>query len=1021
MTGADRTSGDGPPDDRMTGCAGRRYLLERDEWPDCERAGPMKRVVLLHAHQDTEYCAELRKHLVVLEHRGEIDLWHPGRATPGQNGADVDEQHLSASSMLVILVSSDYLSECHAQMLRALSIARQRDVPLVPILLRPCPWRHSELGSLQPLPASNRYVITEPNRDAAWEGVVDGMVEVLSRATPPGAPPTELAASKLDAPSRAIVLVSPRRSGLPPEGIENTSYSIHAAYRLLAVCDDSTIAASAVEHLVRTPALTAEDEALLRERFDDLPDELAFELAERHGHLGCAVKLVDRLVAALQSERPEQIPYTHPIYIYHPETLSVLLGQEAYAKYVSRLLPHRGDAGQQVLLAFVRGGRLFNALVDAERGQGGVYAGELARLLFDVRDDEDGCRRVLEARMSRASISELLWLHKVTSRAGSRDLSESARHRIVERFGELEEQDDGRQGPTPAHWRFVRDWAAAEGPDRPQRIAWLADRVMDMEQRGFSFFGFHRSEYTFPEALRIDVAGALVDRGHLPEWVGDVLLQRLSCRREKAWRPVFQWWRPWEETRWGGDHATRKAILMKAPLPEDASDDFDEAYLRCARDEMAYEDDWLTEAGRIFKEQSRGGSREHFADMTHAEIERSIRSPVWDRYVGSMRPFLTMAAVLERLLEMKLTARRATRIARGLKDAPELLPHERIREVAELAAPLGAEELPPLGALKLHDPVQVDIYRRLGGRAADEQLRAHLRDEIVHPGPRYSRSLDGMCERWPWIEHVAGDALLGSLRASARDLPVATLARLSRRAPWLVDKAMLHSAAAAQLDDRWQWEAEELPPSLLPFVEERARRAATSDELVSLLAWLDENGISRSVRLELLLVPRKRGWGWDEWARIIAPMLLHLAEWEEDGPRVVRAMTEQKAWFHLSSLWTCLRAAWPSGDDFSALTRVAHVAFAAALTDLAESAARRGDEAHLLAMIDAISRLHHGRTVAERLAVLSRAHELSDEVKRRIDREIQSLEVADSRAPPFEALFHATDVAFAHDYNAPRE
>jgi hypothetical protein len=208
-----------------------------------------------------------------------------------------------------------------------------------------------------------------------------------------------------------------------------------------------------------------------------------------------------------------------------------------------------------------------------------------------------------------------------------------------------------------------------------------------------------------------------------------------------------------------------------------------------------------------------------------------------------------------------------------------------------------------------------------------------------------------------------------------------------------VDKAMIHAAAERQLDDPRAWQTEDLPPSLLPLVEERARRVERTHEFLDLLGWLDENGVSRSTRLELLSAPRTH-WELDTWAAAVVPMVSRAADWQEDGPRIVRALVSRRAWFQVHSLWHKLGIALKSvvqadSDEGRAtaaantveVTRSAHAAFAGALMDHAEAAARSGDGARLLGMLDAVSRLHHGSAVAQRLADLSRSPDLPEQAR----------------------------------------
>lgn len=1023
----------------------------------------MKLVTLLHAGADDPFCRELEKHLAPLKHGGDVELWHRGRIPPGASEGDALRERVEQAALLVLLVSPDYLAEHHLELTHALGVGHERGTPVVPVVIRPCMWKRTALARLQPLPDGETPVAAHPDRDAAWERVATGIEEVLARLPVSVAPVEESPPPVASPPCTAIVLTDGEKGAPPEERGAQLLPSLNAAYRLLAVCDDEAVAGPALELLICSPALTEDDVSFFRERIDGLPHERMLRLIYHQGHLGCAAKIVDRLVAGLPEEREAQLSYLAGIAAdgigYHIlfGTLSPVLGQEAYADFVDRVGPRVEEEVRDALRQAVRGGVLFNALVKADSDAPSDIRQRaperMRRLLFDVRNDDEKCRQVLEALVESASTRELFWYQWVLVRAGCPSVATLAHQRIIDRFGELgDDNGHGRPSVDVLHWRLVKQWVTPEGPERPARVAWLAERVMDLQQRDFSFFEGYGREYEFPEALRREVAAVLLEQGQTPWWTGDVLLERLSRRNVKDWKLVFQWWQPWQETRWILESRISKQILTSAPMPEDAGDDFDERFLACVRDEMAYEQHRLEQAKEMISQPRalHWAHGAHVKNLTPQEIDEHWRSPTWDRYAGPLRPFLTMHVAFGRLLEMKLTPARATRIARALREAPDLLKHPRMEEVADLAAPLTAEELPepvdrePREPLKgqghprrvdygrMDDRRQFDLYRKLGGHAADERLRALLREEIEQeecPG----LALEWMCQKWPWIEQIAGDALLAELRAAVRDEPVHFLAKMFRSTPWLVDKAMLHAAAERDLDKGWGWEMEHLPPSLLPLVVERARRATHAYECKRLLEWLDKHGISRAARLDLLLAPGKTGWEVEHWAKVMAPMLVCPTDWEEDGPRVVRDIVERRAWFQAYHLWERLRDAWnqapevpaeggppPEGWNLAALTRVAHEAFAAAIMDQAEAAARSGDRAGLLAMLDAISRLHHGSAVAQRLAELACTPGLPEEARARIDRELSLLAATDGGAPPFDALLHATNVAFTHYNNPPR-
>src|SRR5262249_26378274 len=159
---------------------------------------------------------------------------------------------------------------------------------------------------------------------------------------------------------------------------------------------------------------------------------------------------------------------------------------------------------------------------------------------------------------------------------------------------------------------------------------------------------------------------------------------------------------------------------------------------------------------------------------------------------------------------------------------------------------------------------------------------------------------------------------------------------VSRKAPWLVDRHMLHRAAMRDIAVPALWETSWLPPSLFPIIEERARQTTHEYDLGRLLRWLDEQGLSPSARVDLLIA-RVALSGRHDWAAAAASLLTDPSAWQSHGARLLGALVSKSAWPALQRLWMRMPLACKQTEpedsaglarDLQTIAAAAHEAFA---------------------------------------------------------------------------------------------
>jgi tetratricopeptide (TPR) repeat protein len=152
--------------------------------------------IFISYHQkDEALLRKLEKHLSVLRKQGLISTWHQGQIVPGTHQDEVIHEQLLQASIILLLVSADFLDSNYYNLIEAEN-ARERhkldEVRIVPIIIRPCDWENSSLAHLAILPDKGKPLTLWPNQDAAFFNIIAGIRRVIADLTQPSQlkPPT---------------------------------------------------------------------------------------------------------------------------------------------------------------------------------------------------------------------------------------------------------------------------------------------------------------------------------------------------------------------------------------------------------------------------------------------------------------------------------------------------------------------------------------------------------------------------------------------------------------------------------------------------------------------------------------------------------------------------------------------------------------------------------------------------------------------------------------------------------------
>ncbi len=147
-----------------------------------------------YAHEDEPLLRQLESHLIPLRRQKLVADWHDRRIIPGDDRAQKIDEHLETASIILLLVSSDFLASDYryeSEMQRALQRHQRSEARVIPIILRPCDWQDAPFARLQALPHDGKAVTKWDNQDEAFQDVARGLRRVITEYTGPDLSPEQ--------------------------------------------------------------------------------------------------------------------------------------------------------------------------------------------------------------------------------------------------------------------------------------------------------------------------------------------------------------------------------------------------------------------------------------------------------------------------------------------------------------------------------------------------------------------------------------------------------------------------------------------------------------------------------------------------------------------------------------------------------------------------------------------------------------------------------------------------------------
>lgn len=145
-------------------------------------------VFVSYSRQDEAWKDRLVKHLRVSLDPEVIRVWDDTRIPAGSAWAEELQSAMRGAKLALLLISADYLASSYVrevEMPALLERSRKGELPVLPVLVRPCAWKTVDWIADRPiLPAGDRALSggTEASIDADLAEIAETVHQQLNRA-----------------------------------------------------------------------------------------------------------------------------------------------------------------------------------------------------------------------------------------------------------------------------------------------------------------------------------------------------------------------------------------------------------------------------------------------------------------------------------------------------------------------------------------------------------------------------------------------------------------------------------------------------------------------------------------------------------------------------------------------------------------------------------------------------------------------------------------------------------------------
>ena len=139
------------------------------------------KVFISYSHADKILKQELLKHLMPLKRLHLIETWTDLEINPGDEWDKEISKSLDSAEIVLLLISIDFINSeyCYdVELQQAIARHQEKQTRVIPVILRPCMWKHTPFAKFQALPNNAKAVITWQNQDDALSNVAERVYKI---------------------------------------------------------------------------------------------------------------------------------------------------------------------------------------------------------------------------------------------------------------------------------------------------------------------------------------------------------------------------------------------------------------------------------------------------------------------------------------------------------------------------------------------------------------------------------------------------------------------------------------------------------------------------------------------------------------------------------------------------------------------------------------------------------------------------------------------------------------------------
>ena len=126
-------------------------------------------IFISYHKEDEALFKELKKHLASLEENKVITIWHKDKITAGQETENEINEYLKEARIILLLISSDFLSDQPLEATRATELYSKQKASAIrilvfPVLLRPVLWEEPPFEGMSPLPRDKTFITSDKSK-----------------------------------------------------------------------------------------------------------------------------------------------------------------------------------------------------------------------------------------------------------------------------------------------------------------------------------------------------------------------------------------------------------------------------------------------------------------------------------------------------------------------------------------------------------------------------------------------------------------------------------------------------------------------------------------------------------------------------------------------------------------------------------------------------------------------------------------------------------------------------------------